>query len=96
MGIGKLLPKYTRDHPSLPYRYKTDPTTLSVSGPQSLVASVALAQRGLIQPRHDARDVLLQFAGERADESVFRGSHDDPPSGTGSTHASIPPRCVAM
>ena len=41
-------------------------------------------------------DVLLQFAGERADESVFRGSHDDPPSGTGSTHASIPPRCVAM
>ena len=41
-------------------------------------------------------DVLLRFAGERADESVFRGSHDDPPSGTGSTHASIPPRCVAM
>jgi len=41
-------------------------------------------------------DVLLQFAGERADESVFRGSHDDPPSGTGSTHASIPPRYVAM
>lgn len=64
---------------------------MPVERAQDLDAGGAMPAHGRLEA-----DVLLQFAGERADESVFRGSHDDPPSGTGSTHASIPPRCVAM
>ena len=64
---------------------------MPVERAQDLDAGGAMPAHGRLET-----DVLLQFAGERADESVFRGSHDDPPSGTGSTHASIPPRCVAM